>query len=120
MMEDDYGDDDYFDEEDTEYEQAVLKAIETNKLNDLKRNFAVDSNVYDKAMGKRIDNENTEEKGNKRDIIPTTTATGLDTSIPRGGRADWSSFLEEDSDSSEVSAKEKKEGGEVDLGSPPL
>ena len=63
MMEDDYGDDDYIDEEDTEYEQAVLKAIETNKLNELRRNFAVDSNVYDKAMDKRIDDGTRRKDG---------------------------------------------------------
>ena len=43
MMEDDDGDEDLFvDEEDAEYETLVMQAIETNKLNELKRNFMLD------------------------------------------------------------------------------
>ena len=37
-------DDEFVDDEDAEYESLVLKAIETNKLNELKRNFLLDKN----------------------------------------------------------------------------
>ena len=50
MDEDDdgYNDDEdgeIIDDEDAEYESLVLKALETNKLNELKRNFLLDKNV---------------------------------------------------------------------------
>ena len=98
MMEDDYGDDVYFDEEDAEYEQAVMKAIETNKLNELKRNFQVDGGVYDKAMEKRIDDGSDGEE-EEEPVDRTKTATGLDVIIPGAGPAGWSAFLEENGDS---------------------
>ena len=80
MMEDDYDDDEFdfdFDEEEAEYEQAILKAIEMNKLNELKRNFAMDSNVYDKAMEKRIDGDDENSGSDSGSGNATTTATGL-------------------------------------------
>lgn len=101
MMEDDYDDEEFdfdFDEEEAEYEQAILKAIEMNKLNELKRNFAMDSNVYDKAMENRIDGdeENSSSDSNGATGNATVTATGLDVSLPAAGAAGWTEFMEVD------------------------
>lgn len=113
MMEDDYDDDEFdfdFDEEEAEYEQAILKAIETNKLNDLKRNFAVESNVYDKAMEKRIDGDDENSSSDSGSGNATTTATGLDVSLPAAGPAGWTEYMGEDDGDDETKA-DAKEGG---------
>jgi hypothetical protein len=110
MMEDDSDDDQYFDEEldeeEMEYETAVMKAMETNKLNELKRNFRIDNSQYDKAMNKRID-DGTEEM---EDVSQTktqldVTSSGLDTRIP--GTAGYWAYVNNSTTSASVSTEKK-------------
>ena len=79
MMDDDDKDGEikeYEDEEETEYERLVMKAIETNKLNELKKNFLIDSITYGMRNSTHNNIEAPEAEGKK------CTSTGLDTTLP--------------------------------------
>ena len=76
MMESDDQDEDYdeeLDEEEAEYESLVLKAIELNKLNELKRNFEIDKSARREEMAESL--EATSDKTTTVSAVSSANAT---------------------------------------------
>ena len=76
MMESDDQDEDYdeeLDEEEAEYESLVLKAIELNKLNELKRNFEIDKSARREEMAESL--EATNDKTSASPVVSSANAT---------------------------------------------
>ena len=76
MMESDDQDEDYdedLDEEEAEYESLVLKAIELNKLNELKRNFEIDKSARREEMAESL--EATNDKTSAIPVVSSVNAT---------------------------------------------